>query len=69
MSEETHGASSAYFSVYGSYPELVCSSGWPGFCSLLLTSPSRQQVGEVSCCGQIPDGIGVNMAGWRRRGI
>jgi hypothetical protein len=30
---------------------------------LLLGSPGRQHVAEVSCCGQIPHGIGVRMGG------
>lgn len=59
---------------------ISCTAGMPGlsrvsvflgvneFCSLSLTPPGRQHGAEVSSCGQIPHGVGVNMGGPRRDG-
>jgi hypothetical protein len=55
-----------YFRCVRALRGLSGTSMFLGLTGILITiahSPGRQMVGDVSCCGQIPHGVRVNMAG------
>jgi hypothetical protein len=61
---DTWGLFRVYFSVCVSVPRGLSGTGmFLGLTSILFTIAQHSRVAQVSCCGQIPRRIGVNMAG------